>query len=95
MPRYRFRTGNLLNIALNKARARARGPDRYISALEKDFPRILFAIQSMWGYKELNTYFRKISMDDRGGREGFPPAVWEEIYTLSRLHQEIVPESQF
>jgi hypothetical protein len=66
--------------------------DQYQTALEKDFPRILVAIQSMWGYPELNTYFRKLTLDNRGDREGFPKEVWEEIFTLLYLHQMIVPE---
>lgn len=63
-----------------------------ISSLERDYPRVLQAVQALWGHQELNIYFRKITMDDRGNREGFPPDVWEEIYMLLRLHQEIVPE---
>lgn len=62
------------------------------SALEKDFPRILTTIQSLWGYPELNTYFRKLTLDNRGDRDGFPKEAWEEIFTLLYLHQVIVPE---
>ncbi|OGB24174.1 MAG: hypothetical protein A3I66_11195 [Burkholderiales bacterium RIFCSPLOWO2_02_FULL_57_36] len=63
--------------------------------MEKDFPRILAAIQSLWGYPELNSYFRKLTLDSRGDREGFPKEVWEEIFTLLYLHQIIVPEPLF
>jgi hypothetical protein len=66
--------------------------DPYQTALEKDFPRILTAIQSLWGYPELNAYFRKLTLDNRGDREGFPKEVWEEIFALLHLHQMIVPE---
>jgi hypothetical protein len=69
--------------------------DRYQTALEKDFPRILMTIQNMWGYPELNTYFRKLTLDTRGDREGFPKDVWEEIFTLLYVHQMIVPESSY
>jgi hypothetical protein len=65
---------------------------QFQTALEKDFPRILTTIQSMWGYPELNNYFRKLTLDSRGDREGFPKEVWEEIFTLLYLHQMIVPE---
>jgi hypothetical protein len=68
---------------------------QFQTALEKDFPRILAAIQSMWGYPELNNYFRKLTLDSRGDREGFPKEVWEEIFTLLYLHQMIVPESLY
>ena len=61
-------------------------------SLERNYPRVLEAVLAMWGHRELNTYFNKLTMDDRGGREGFPPEVWDEIYMLQRLHQEIVPD---
>lgn len=64
----------------------------YQTVLEKDFPRILTTIQSMWGYPELNRYFRTLTLDNRGDREGFPKEAWEEIFTLLYLHQIIVPE---
>lgn len=65
---------------------------QYQTALEKDFPRILTAIQNMWGYPELNAYLRKLTLDNRGDREGFPKEVWEEIFTLLYVHQLLVPE---
>lgn len=96
MARYRFPDANNLSAANLRSRvARVRHVDLYKSDLEIKYPNILTAIQSMWGYKELNTYFSKLTMDDRGGREGFPPEVWEEIHLLLKLHQEIVPEPLF
>jgi hypothetical protein len=101
MPRYRF---PVKNIAAAVAVAVAVAPpvqnvvssvDPYQTALEKHFPHILAAVQTMWGYKELNTYFRKLTIDERGGRDGFPPGVWDEINTLLRLHEDIVPEGLF
>jgi hypothetical protein len=65
------------------------------TVLEARYPHILDAIQAMWGYKELNTYFRRLTLDDRGGRAGFPPEAWEEIHALQLLHQMIVPELSF
>jgi hypothetical protein len=65
------------------------------TVLEARYPHILDAIQTMWGYKELNTYFRRLTLDDRGGRAGFPPEAWEEIHSLQLLHQIIVPELSF
>lgn len=69
--------------------------DPYPSILENEFPRILQSIQAMWGYQELNVYFRRLTLDDRGDRAGFPKEAWEEIYTLLHLHQAIVPEPLF
>jgi len=94
MPRYRFPA----SIPRTTTAVASQGGDRpasCASALEAQFPHILSAIQSLWGYKELNTYFSKLTIDDRGGRAGFPPEVWDEIHTLLRLHQEILPEPLF
>lgn len=65
------------------------------TALEAQFPHILISIQALWGFRELNTYFTKLTLDERGNRAGFPPEVWDEIYMLLRLHQDIVPEPLF
>jgi hypothetical protein len=65
--------------------------DLYPSVLEKDFPRILASVQAMWGYQELNLYFKNLTLDNRGDREGFPKEAWEEIFMLLYLHQAIVP----
>jgi hypothetical protein len=65
--------------------------DLYPSVLEKDFPRIMAAVQAMWGYQELNLYFKNLTLDNRGDREGFPKEAWEEIFMLLYLHQAIVP----
>jgi hypothetical protein len=95
MARYRFPAENQPASSVDSKRERLRQADMYKSALELKYPNILIAIQSMWGYKELNTYFSKLTMDERGGREGFPAEVWEEIHLLLKLHQEIVPEPLF
>jgi len=63
----------------------------YQSVLETRFPRILQAIQALWGYPEMNLYFSKLMMDERGDRDGFPPEAWEEIHLLMELHQCLVP----
>ncbi|WP_338845698.1 hypothetical protein V8J88_18460 [Massilia sp. W12] len=63
-----------------------------MSILERDYPRILENIQMLWGFDEMNDFFRKLSIDDRGDRQGFPPEAWEEIRALMDLHLFIVPE---
>ena len=75
------------------ARVRApRAPDPYVTTMERDFPRVLQAIQAMWGYQEMNLYFRKLMMDERGARDGFPKDVWEDLYMLAHMHQQILPD---
>lgn len=61
------------------------------TTLTTRFPRILQAIQALCGYPELDVYFRKLTIDDRGNREGFPPDAWDEIFLLMHVHQRIVP----
>jgi uncharacterized protein len=63
--------------------------DRYPHALEEKFPRILEKIMEMWGAPELDQYFNELMMDTRGGtRQGFPPDVASEIFSLSMVHSE-------
>ncbi len=67
-------------------------PEQCQTTLERDFPRVLMAIQAMWGFPELNSYFYKLTMDERGKRHGFPEEVWDDIHLLWNLHQSFVPD---
>jgi hypothetical protein len=62
------------------------------TVLEERFPHILDTIQLMWGPLELNLYFDKLIVDDRGNRQGFPTDAWAEIHMPSRVHHELVPQ---
>lgn len=95
MPRYRFPASKTLTSVARGAGAKTHPADVYPTALEKRFPHILNAIVAMWGYQELNVYFQKLSVDERGGREGFPIEVWEEINMLLSVHQAIFPPRFF
>ena len=86
---------NQPGAASHTQKPRPKPLEHFPTLLEQQYPQILLSIQTMWGYKELNTYFHKLTVDERGGREGFKAEVWEEIATLWRIHQEIVPESRF
>lgn len=66
--------------------------DAFIAPLEKSFPHILKKIQALWGYPEMNLYFSRLIIDDRGDREGFPAEVWDDLHTLMQLHQTILPD---
>ncbi len=90
MLRYRFPAPNPVAAAGPTAALRPTAA-QYPCVLETQFPRILQAIQALWGYPELNLYLEKLTIDDRGGRAGFPPAAWDEIYLLMRIHQHILP----
>jgi hypothetical protein len=61
------------------------------TTLEERFPRIVDSIVLMWGNKEMDTFFQKIMMDDRGDRQGFPPEVMSDLMFLSQLHNTAYP----
>ncbi len=90
MARYKFPALKPAPASAEKLRAPVVDP--YPTVLEAKYPRILDTIQTMWGFQELNGFFRKLTIDDRGGRQGFPPEAWEEIQTLWSLHLILVPE---
>ena len=66
--------------------------DQSTTPLEKNFPHILEKIQVLWGYPELNQYFLRLTIDERGDREGFPVEVWDELQLLVRIHCELFPD---
>jgi len=92
MPRYRFPAEGLAPAKAAALLALRVSAEDYPSILETGFPRVIQAIQALWGYRELNDYFRKLMIDDRGGRDGFPPEAWEEIYLLQHIHEELIPD---
>lgn len=57
------------------------------STIETRFPRISSAIQLLWGHPEMDIYFQKLVVDERGDREGFPPDVMSDILFLATLHK--------
>ncbi len=56
--------------------------------IERTFPRIAATIRAQWGRRSLDDYFAKLVVDDRGGRQGFPPDVLIAILEVARLHGE-------
>jgi len=59
--------------------------------LEEQFPRIADAIVLLWGNPEMDTYFNKITLDERGDREGFPSEVMSDLLMLATLHAHAYP----
>ena len=50
------------------------------------FARIADNLTLMLGTAEFEHAMSKLVVDDRGGRQGFPPRVLKELLTLSNLH---------
>lgn len=58
----------------------------YPATIERRFPHILARITDLWGTSALDTYLDSLMLDDRGGRQGFPPEVATEIFHLISVH---------
>jgi hypothetical protein len=52
----------------------------------RDFPHVLNKLAELWSDDEAcGTYLESLLLDDRGGRQGFPPAALSELIALN-LH---------
>jgi hypothetical protein len=94
MPRYQFHAGDTSIPEIPSMNSPTVIADFYKSALESGFPRVMQAIEALWGYKELNDYFHKLMMDERGDRVGFPKEAWEEIDMLQHIHRDLFPDGK-
>jgi len=54
----------------------------YPFALEAQYERILKRIDELWDSDEIDAYFTSLIIDDRGGRQGFPADVLNDILRL-------------
>lgn len=55
--------------------------------VEQHYPRVAQVIHQLWGSPEMDAFFNRILIDDRGNRAGFPPAVVQALLALSGQHQ--------
>lgn len=56
--------------------------EQYPYALEQQYERILKKIDELWETPEIDAYFSDLIIDTRGGRQGFPKDVLNDIVTL-------------
>jgi hypothetical protein len=56
---------------------------------EGGFERIAVNIATLWGDKDCDAYFNKLTLDDRGNRQGFPKEVLSAIMKLSVAHHHM------
>lgn len=61
-------------------------PYQPFQRLEQAYPRIALLILQLWGTPEMDRYFERLLIDDRGDRAGFPPDIMEALLSLSRRH---------
>jgi hypothetical protein len=59
--------------------------------LEDKFPRIAQQITLLWSHPELQTFFERLWIDDRGSRQGFPEECMAELMFIASLHQAAFP----
>ena len=61
--------------------------DDYPSHLEERYDHILTKIEELWDKSELHDYFSDLLIDNRGGRQGFPIEVMNEIILLREFRE--------
>lgn len=61
--------------------------DKYPSSLEERYDRILLKIEQLWDTAEINDYFNDLIIDKRGGRQGFPSDVLQDIIGLMEFRE--------
>lgn len=60
--------------------------DGAVAVLKKNFPRIHQSVVSLWGTAQGEIFLDGLIVDDRGGRQGFPPDVMQGLLLLQRVH---------
>lgn len=65
----------------------ARMGKNYPKHLEARYERILLRIDALWEAPEIHDYFSDLLIDKRGGRQGFPGDVLQDIITLREFHE--------
>ncbi|MGZ8982508.1 MAG: ankyrin repeat domain-containing protein [Methylotenera sp.] len=63
--------------------------DKYPFCLEERFDRILVKIEQLWDSPEINDYFSDLIIDKRGGRQGFPKDVMDDILQLIDFRESV------
>ena len=67
-------------------------PNVQPTALLRQYPRIANVIAATWDHgTSLRSYMSCLFSDNRGGRQGFPPAVLDELVALKRYHDSVSP----
>jgi len=65
-------------------------PELYPHELEARFPRVFSRIVETWeSHENARAVFDELLIDQRGGRQGFPPEVAREIFQLSVAHERL------
>jgi hypothetical protein len=68
-------------------------PDKFPRQLAARFPHIVERLVSLWGKPEIDRYFGELMVADDRRRQGFPPEIAMEIFSLSMLHDKLFPRN--
>jgi hypothetical protein len=85
----------ILKIAIPKALPTPEAPPEIasdISLIVEKYARIGDRITLLWGSAELQTYLNNLILDERGGREGFPPPIASAILRIYTAHSKLIVE---
>ena len=63
-----------------------------VALILEHYPGIGEKIRQTWGSIELQRYLTRIIIDERGGRQGFPPPVASAMLRIYTDHSKLVPE---
>jgi uncharacterized protein len=66
---------------------------KYPHHMEARFSRVVDKIADLWGTPALESYFSELLIADRPGRQGFPPEVAREIFSLSMVYDDMYAKS--
>lgn len=64
------------------------------SDLELQYPRLMVRMIEGWSRPDLAAEINHLIVDDRGGRQGFPPEVMEELWFLYQMHQAMHAQAE-
>lgn len=77
-------------VAMNPALAEIlkAHPEAFPQHMQRSFARVLDKISNAWGTDALDGLFVELLVADHEGRQGFPPEVAREIFSLHLLHEK-------
>jgi len=62
-------------------------PDKYPHHMERNYTHILNRLMQTWGTPEFDPCMQDLTINDRIGRQGFPPEVIAELIFIGELHE--------
>lgn len=65
--------------------------EHYPVQLATRFPRVFKRVDELWGKPDVDDYLFSLIVDQRGGRQGFPPDVMSELIRLQHIHEIMHP----